>query len=181
MNHRIFFALELPPIDHYTPLLETAAKASASKLKIVDPDLYHLTVHFFGNVDDTQINILRAAFADYTFPSFELTLNKPNVIPPRKKTRVLYVGSKQDTAELTAAVATVHDKLRSLKFPVKQSKFLSHLTVARVKYSDNREKLAMLWEKSEFPAETIHISQLTLMESVLTPNGPIYTPVFKTM
>ena len=60
----------------------------------------------------------------------------------------------------------------------KDEKFASHYTIARVKYIKDKTILSKALQKynnKEFGSFTAE--GMDLMESKLTPNGPVYTPV----
>lgn len=175
---RCFLAIQLPAVQAYHEAVQNLKESTVSKISVVDPMLYHLTLHFFGNITDDRIDEIKEILDGFSFDPFNLTLGPTGVIPPKgNKLRVLYVDNIEDSPDLRALVQMVQDLLVKIKEPLPKRNFLPHLTVARVKFAKNTEEVRKHWLKQSLPRTEVLVSKISLIHSVLTPNGPIYSEI----
>lgn len=90
------------------------------------PADWHVTLHFIGNVDTTQVEGI-AAGADVPFQPFTLTLDQPQLWP-HGLTVLCTTGVPQPLQALYDRLAQV---LRGLGLAVETRPFLPHVTLAR--------------------------------------------------
>ena len=169
MPHRCFLAIRLPVIEDYFNRLEDYEQDG--KIKRVDPDLYHFTLHFFGNISSEQIEELR--HLELTYQKFNMSLGNTGVIPNLNRARVLYI----DVIEGRNHAESIHTQLINQlveKGYSSERKFLPHLTVARIKKGTSPRQIAERWLNERFEKIEVTVEEIVLVESLLTPNGPIY-------
>ena len=67
------------------------SKELQTEVRILAPEVLHLTVKFIGNIDETQLNNLTAAFLQATgnLPSASLQINQFMLFPSRRKPRLV--------------------------------------------------------------------------------------------
>ena len=94
-----------------------------------------------------------------------------------RKTRILYDKVISGEDRLEELVHSIKQCLSEAGFVI-SSKFLSHLTIARVKHSDQREEISRRWLAKKLNSFSVRVDKLVLVESILTPNGPIYLDQF---
>jgi 2'-5' RNA ligase len=147
------------------------------KLKIVDPELYHFTLHFFGDISDSDIDKIRLALDGLDFTPFQLDLKGTGVIPNKnyRKARVLYVNPRLGSHELLTIQKKIEGRLRNAGFQVNKRSYLPHLTVSRIRGGRDVEKIAMLWSnQDDLISHQFEISEIVLVHSTLTNSGPMY-------
>ena len=174
MSHRCFLALRAPAIEDYIEILEDLKQYG--KVNMVDPFLYHFTLHFFGNISKEEISVLEEKLKISGEP-FEITLTDTGAIPNFRKPRVLYITISDGREQLENIHQQINVQLEDLGYQIKK-KLLPHLTVARVKRSDTPETIGKIWDEATPKYQTFTVNEVVLIESILTPNGPIYKTLF---
>jgi len=178
---RAFLAIELP--DALRPrlaLVQEELKRSRADVRWVQPGNIHLTLKFFGNVPDDEIDSLALAarqVAEQEAP-FQLQVTNAGAFPSPKAPRVVWLGLGGDMASLTRLFYRLEKAFAALGYLPEGRAFNPHLTLGRVKSPSNREKLALMLEKLpplDWPAFTV--KELILFQSVLSPQGSKYTPL----
>lgn len=182
---RLFIAVTIPD-DVRVALagLLTDCSAMPDKVKWVAADNLHLTLKFLGNVpEDTIAQIIgiidtvAAQHSQFTFSMRGLGCF-PNLVRPR----VLFVDSCAGHDNLKQIASDLEQQLVPLGFEPENRQFKTHITIGRFKTRRGKPKLSdnllgYIGDHKETEYGTFTVSKLTLMQSVLTPEGPIYTPV----
>jgi 2'-5' RNA ligase len=178
---RLFLALEIPEAVRREVARRMAGlRERLPRARWVDPDVLHLTLLFFGQVDEAKVPALaaalRAAFAQH--PPLELRLEGGGTFPPRRPARVAWVGMEapDDLAALQADATAA--AVETIGFAPEDRPFHPHVTLARCEPfwpRDAAEKFA-----AAFPGAVGQpwvADHGVLFESKLSPKGPRYRPV----
>jgi 2'-5' RNA ligase len=158
--------------------VQKALEQTRAQLKIVEPQIMHLTLRFLGEVPQTTIGKVKETLDSLRFQSFEAEFTGLGVFPNPRRINVVWAGIKQGQDELSGIFRQLEPKLRQLGFPPDDKGFSPHMTIARVKSAMNREQLAAYVESKrdeEFGKMTV--KAVRLKKSTLTPKGPIYTTI----
>lgn len=145
------------------------------KMKLVEPENIHLTLKFLGEVEDNKINDLIGALESISENrKFNISLRGVGAFPSPGYARVLWVGVDEGSDRLGGIQREIDDKLSPHGFE-RDKKFHPHFTLARIRYIDRDKITRFLQDNSrlylgEFTAKEIH-----LMESRLSPKGPVYS------
>ncbi len=148
---------------------ENLSKQLQTKVRLLAPELLHLTVKFIGNVDETQLNDITAAFlkAKGNLPSASLQITQFMLFPSRRKPR-LVAASIERSPELDYIFQFFNRGFRDLGIVADRRTFNPHITVAR----------ARRWQKetiSTVPVQLVEpITSVSLVHSQLTPEGSKY-------
>ena len=144
---RCFLAVKAPALTQIEDKLRNYSESLNVKISIVEPSNYHFTLHFFGDLDDTQIERIDFQLRNLKFSSFELELFGTGIIPKNKpkRARVLYIDTLSGTVSLGNLVKSVRKLIKQAGFQIPQKQFLPHLTVARIKYGTEIDKLVEDW------------------------------------
>lgn len=155
-------------------------KTLGVKASWVAPDNLHLTMKFLGDVEDARIAEIRATM-DASFEGMTpVVLDSQGVgfFPDERRPRVLYVRFSKD-AGLLSCHSDLEERLEALDFPREYRPFEVHLTLARLKFPwpppAVRQAVDLLSRK---PWPGLPVGSAVLYESTLTPQGPIYSPVY---
>jgi 2'-5' RNA ligase len=176
---RAFLAIELP--DSFRPGLtqvQEELKQSRADVRWVPVGNIHLTLKFFGNVPDDEIEALAQAArpaAAETAP-LHLQATSAGAFPSPNAPRVVWLGLGGDVLPLTQLFYRLEKAFAALGHPPEGRAFNPHLTLGRVKSPANRDKLAGMLAKMppvDWPPFTV--KELTLFQSVLSPQGSKYT------
>ncbi len=172
---RTFISVDLSNEFHERMLdIQTKFKNFNSNLKFVNPSNVHITMKFLGDVPDEKLNEISNALDKVSFPSFDATFKGIGAFPNTKDPKVLWVGCEGAFDEL---YGSINKCLHFLKLKKDNHEFSVHITFARVKFIEKRQKqhLSQLLEELEYlKLGSMHIDHFSLKKSTLTPEGPYY-------
>lgn len=175
---RIFAAIKIHPDE---PLLKLyyALKAACryDRINWVDPQNMHITLKFFGETAGDLIpGIIKGlqAVAQQHQP-FVLQLKGTGVFGSFYKPRVIWLGIPENPA-LISLGQDILDEMDQLGYKKDRQNFVPHLTLGRIKITDNKERFFDLVEKhreDEMPPQPVQ--EFLLFESMLSTSGPTYS------
>jgi 2'-5' RNA ligase len=142
----------------------------------VDPDNLHLTLRFLGDIDRDRLpDVTRAIDAAAAAVSrFNVALHGVGAFPDSRRPRVIWAGVT-DTMPLDALAAHLDSGLGTVNGIAQRDKpFTAHLTLARVKAKPPRACLDLIGKHREATLGRFAIATVHLIESTLTPAGPVY-------
>ena len=144
------------------------------------PGNIHLTLKFFGNVPDDEIEALARAARDAALETGPLQLQATGAgaFPNPTAPRVVWLGLGGDLVPLTQLFYRLEKAYAALGYPPEGRAFNPHLTLGRVQSPANRDRLAKMLAKLP-PADwpPFEVKELILFQSVLSPQGSTYTPL----
>ncbi|MEK6714800.1 MAG: RNA 2',3'-cyclic phosphodiesterase [Candidatus Omnitrophota bacterium] len=175
---RLFIAVELSKeIKKELTALEEKLKSSAADVKWVKPDNVHLTLKFLGETKEEQIEPIKKILNGLAekFKVFKTEIAGLGSFPNLKSPRVIWIGAN-NTDTLSVIANLLEEKLDKVGFPKEKRDFQPHLTLGRVRSLKNINILKDTLAKNlDFKAGILEVKALSLIESKLTPSGPIYT------
>ena len=179
---RLFVALELPPQTREA-LAEIATRlraASPPAVRWVHPAGIHLTLKFIGEVDRAMVEGIRAALAAVrSAHPVETCFRGLGWFPNPRHPRVLWAGVEAGS-ELAELAGAIEHALEPLGIARENREFSPHLTLARIKEPKGLERLRQEVETAGLPDfGRAEYAEFDLMESVLRPQGAVYTRVEK--
>jgi len=178
---RCFLALDLP--DSLRPrlaLVQGELKKSHADVRWVAVGNIHLTLKFFGNVPDNEIDPLTQAAQEVAAQQtpFKLQATVAGAFPNMKSPRVIWLGLGGDVIPLAQMYHKLEKAFEVLGHLPEGRPFNPHLTLGRVKSPSNRHRLAMALEKlPPLNWPLFQVNEIILFKSTLTPQGSIYTPL----
>jgi 2'-5' RNA ligase len=157
--------------------LQDKADIKRSDAKWVNPDNIHLTLKFLGEIKDEQTvdicNITDDVVSRHK--NFELDIESVGHFGG-KSARVLWVGTGQNINKLLQLQQDLEQQLDEAGWPKEARKFSGHLTLCRIRNARAGAKLAQLArEYKDFKLGTMPADSVSVYQSQLTPQGPIYT------
>ena len=176
---RSFLAIELPEvIRKKIEEVQKDLKLSHADVRWVNPENIHLTLKFFGNIDESRIDPIVKSLEGpiQTTSPFSLSIRGMGSFPHFKKPRVLWMGLEKGKEVLTALQKGVDGELKKIGFEPEERDFQPHLTLGRAKSDQGRGELIGRMEKyQEEEFGNFRVERLVLFKSELRPSGPIYT------
>lgn len=175
---RAFVSIEFtdPIIVNKVVEIQNLINQSGAKLKLVAPELLHITLEFLGDLTLKEIDSVKNIIDTLSFNHFLLDVNRPNVLPNEKHIRVVYCAIEGDVAVLTDIQRELRVKLKKSGFETDNRSFTPHLTIARVKSSQNRKELMLaVHNLSNIKCGRQKIASVKLKQSILKPEGPEYS------
>lgn len=170
---RLFIALDLP--EDVTGALDRLCEGLPG-IRWSDPDQFHLTVRFIGEVDQGVFYDVGEALADVHHAPFELALKGLGQFPPRGAPHTLWVGVDDPSGGLASLRRRVERRLEEAGLEPERRKFVPHVTLGRLKSPPPEERLASyLFRRNLFRTEAFPVSSFGLYSSKLRPEGSVYT------
>jgi 2'-5' RNA ligase len=172
---RLFLAL--PPREEDAAALWRQwemRRTSSPRIRWLLPEDYHITLIFFGPVEEERISLIREQMDSCVplYKPFVLKSAGADQFPRRGEPRV-YVESLEDT---DGRLGSLHSLLRrnlESDFSLERRKFLPHITTARLKKS-----FGDLPPYRDEPLAFV-LDRLVLFESRLHPSGAVYDPLYE--
>jgi 2'-5' RNA ligase len=178
---RCFLAIDLP--DSLRPqlaLVQGELKRSDADVRWVQVGNIHLTLKFFGNVPDAEVDPIAGAAREVAgrWPPFQLQVTAAGAFPSVKAPRVVWLGLGGDLLPLAQMYHNLEKAFAALGHLPEGRPFNPHLTLGRVKSPANRHRLAKMLETlPPLKWPPFQVSELILFKSTLTPQGSIYAPL----
>lgn len=175
---RLFIAISPPDeIKDKIANLTDSLSSGEPGLKRVSKENCHLTLKFLGEVGEKKAERVEATISKIKAEKFKITLEGTGAFPSETYVKVVWVGVKEGREALIDLQKEIDEELSKIGFR-KEKYFKPHLTLARVKFLKDKlgslERLKKADFVGEFTAESIE-----LVESTLTPKGPIYKVILE--
>jgi len=177
---RAFLAIEPPEtVRQAMAVVQNRLKYCVSgAISWVRPEGIHLTLKFFGNIAETDIDRISAAVEPVAarFAPLDLQVRRVGLFPDSRRPRVIWLGLEGDVSALKALQEEADRGLERYGFSREDRPFRAHLTLARIKSPRGLTGLDRIMKKSEvYEAGRFRAEGLTLFRSDLTPQGAIYS------
>lgn len=180
---RAFIAIAVPPdIRGRIAKVQEGLDMLDIDVKLVEPENLHYNIKFLGEVTEADIAKVTAVL-DQTVPqydSFNLRIAGLGAFPQATYARVAWLGAKEGAQQLTALAEAIELALADAGFRREEKQFTPHLTLARISSGQHKtELITLLTEQADVDIGIIHVNEVILFKSELTPNGPVYTPMHR--
>lgn len=180
---RLFFAVLLDDgTRRRVALVQEAMKRSLAGQRItwVREENLHVTLRFLGEQDEQEARraIEVAQSVARQCVTFRVTVRGAGVFPDQRHPRVLWVGVEEPAEPLHQLVLRLEENLRQKGFPPEDKPFRAHITLARIKEPPPMPVLQNCFRSlPDEPLGDVEVRSFVLMQSVLRPDGAVYTPV----
>jgi RNA 2',3'-cyclic 3'-phosphodiesterase len=175
---RLFVALPVPaPAREQIAEVLARLRATDWPVRWVNADLLHVTLKFFGEVAPERYEVIAEAlrYAAVGAAPMSLRLEQLGAFPSARHPRVLWVG-----LDAPPALELLQDRLErgfeAIGFPPEGAPFKAHVTLGRVREGQRLPPHALESEIATVKPVACLAKELVLYESLLTPDGPRYTP-----
>lgn len=170
---RLFIAIDLPE----------DLKQALGRLRVdihgahwVPVEQIHLTLAFLGEVEESVVECLAEPLMRIQVAGFKLNFSGFGCFPSRHRPRVLWIGV-EPRACLHDLAAKVREAVLACGIPQEDRPFSPHITLARLKFPDNRESDAFLNQPQTPNLGPFVVKEFTLFQSRLMPQGAVHLPV----
>ncbi|MBI2629916.1 RNA 2',3'-cyclic phosphodiesterase [Candidatus Pacearchaeota archaeon] len=167
---RVFISIDIPEkLKKEIALLQKQIYSQGFfEGKITEPENLHLTLKFIGEITDSQLIQIKERLKKVKLKQFKARLGSLGVFT-NDLIKIIWIKMEGD------GIFELQNKIDSCLSDIfkKEKRFMSHLTIARVKKVKNKPELLNLlgYEMNkEFP-----VAEFNLKNSELTPTKPIYT------
>jgi 2'-5' RNA ligase len=180
-QHRIFIAVELAPALHQAVVdTQQRLEAAGAKVRWIKPDHLHFTLRFLGEVSPAQVALAKIATREAVegLHPFTIVLQSLGAFPSFQRPQVVWIGVTEGAQELETLAARVDARVLHHRLPPADHPFRPHLTLARIR--DARQwgdVVRALMRDRDAAVGSQEVQAVAVMESRLTPKGPVYTRV----
>jgi 2'-5' RNA ligase len=169
---RLFVALSFP--DEVRRSL-AALCAGVPGARWANPEQFHLTLRFIGEVDGRIAHAISEELSSITMPDFELNLFGVGTFGDKRKANTLWAGVRPNPA-LNRLQEKVDNAVLRVGLPPDRRKFAPHVTLARLNNAPFDRLGAYLSHHALYNAPPFTCDRFTLYSSFLSSSGAIYTP-----
>ncbi|MCB2106767.1 MAG: RNA 2',3'-cyclic phosphodiesterase [Rhodobacteraceae bacterium] len=143
----------------------------------VDPENFHITLRFIGEVDEDIAREIDHELARITAPAFELSLAGVGTFGQGFKARALWAGVEADPV-LNLLQGRVESAVMRAGQPREPRKFMPHVTLARFKHGPSAVPAERLQQfimgNNLYRAGPFSVDAFILFESQMGKGGPVY-------
>ena len=176
---RAFLAIDLPgSLRLGLAQVQGKLKESGADVRWVPVGNIHLTLKFFGNVPEGEVEAITAAAAQVAEKQepFELQVTAAGAFPNVRSPRVVWLGLGGEVAALAQFYHRLEKAFAALGHLPEDRPLHPHLTLGRVRSPAGRERLArMLQELPPLAWPPFPVKEVILFRSTLSPQGSTYT------
>jgi 2'-5' RNA ligase len=157
---RLFTALEIP---RDAALSLSLLRGGLPGARWVDPENYHLTLRFFGDIEGHVADEIANALDRVRRPAFTLALTGVGAFGSKKPHSIhATVGASPDLIALQAEIERICQRLG---LPADARKFVPHVTVARLRNAGIGDVAAYLSARGNFSTSPFKVGRFVLMSS----------------
>ena len=157
---RLFTALEIP---RDASLSLSLLRGGLPGARWIDPENYHLTLRFFGDVEGHVADEIANALDRVRRPAFTLTLSGVAAFGSKKPHSVY--AAAVPTPDLTALQAEIERIGQRLGLPADARKFVPHVTIARLRNPSVGAVANWLSARGNFATMPFRVGRFVLMSS----------------
>lgn len=177
---RSFLAVNLPDKvkDKITPFVQPL-RYKFKNVRWVSPVNQHLTLKFYGNVEEEEINKLSDDIRKGVkgFGKFEISFGHFGYLGSKISPRVILIGVDKGKEELAELNNVIEEISEVYGFEREKREFFPHLTIGRCK--KRTDGIVETLEKMDnSPVAFFEAEMLSFFSSDLTPDGPVYTKLY---
>ena len=176
---RVFIAVEISESIRSTiAQIQGKLGRTEDKIKWVDPPLIHLTLKFLGEVRKERLGAVIEVAQKIApkFSPFFMEVKRVGAFPTSSSPRVIWLGVDRGSTNLQRLASELENHLAKDGFSKEKKKWTPHLTLGRVKSLVEPQKLSgLILGEKEVVAGEMEVKEISVIESRLTPSGPIYT------
>ena len=174
-KQRCFIALDLPKemISELKKVQDELRKQNLFTGKFTEENNIHLTLKFLGSISNDMVIKVNDRLKGVKSSSFESNIDELGIF---SEDFIRIIWTKLNGNEVFDLQKNIDDKL--VDFFPKEERFMSHITIARVKSIKDKPPLFDALRKIKINIKG-RITSFSLMRSVLVPSGPIYETIEK--
>ncbi len=177
-NMRFFAAIQVPSM--WVNILEEGQrelrKRYGDAVRWVSPELFHITIRFIGQVPESEINRLVAAWSreEIRVPSISMRLSTWGCFPEYGPERVLWAGVEVEGDAWKYLCSQVDILLERFDIRCNKGNSVPHITVGRVKNPHSIEGIRRKLDDMRIGTELHTVESIYLFESRPSPCGSSY-------
>ncbi len=189
---RVFLAVNLhAELREELAQIQDKLRKKIQGVRWVAPPLLHITLKFLGELGDDALDVLEKPFRELgeKTATFTVSLARLGAFPSLSNPRVFWIGVEEGALQLGKLAGDIEQCLKVLKpwrgsgnnsRKITREQFRPHITIGRKKKKGERFWAAKdVFDEMWVCKNKLWVESFYLMQSVLYPTGPVYTPVKK--
>ena len=172
---RIFIAIDFP--DEVIKEVARVQKILGTRKftgKMTELENLHLTLKFLGEINNAKLEEIKKKLKDIKFSEFEARLEDIGTFSRQKNPKITWI--KIGGKGIFELQKKVDEKMKECGFNLEE-RFMSHMTIARIKYVKDNEALIEYVKNIGLKEVKFNLNEFKLKESELRPLGPIYKDI----
>ena len=165
---RIFTGLEVP---HEVALSLSILRGGLQGARWIDPEYYHLTLRFIGDVDDALAEEIADLLSKVARPAFDLRIDGLDSFGGNRPRAV--VAAVSAVAELVELQAD-HERIMQRVGLEPDRRYKPHVTLARLRDTSSRQVADFLSIRQPFRSPPFSVSRFVLYSSRASIGGGPY-------
>jgi 2'-5' RNA ligase len=135
----------------------------------------HFTLMFLGEITEEMANKIQTRLDTIQFSAFDVGFVGVGAFPKPKFPRVVWIGLDNGVQKLVQLAKIIEEKLAPLGFK-SDKPFKPHATIFRIKnQTDDITDQLSRYTNVKFGSQKV--SSIKFKQSILTPNGPLYSDI----
>ncbi len=175
---RTFLSIPVPTeVRSKKNMLYSTLEESPSSIKWVKNEQLHLTLKYLGYTTEPLLDEIRAKISQIAsaIDPFKLIIDKTGCFPNKERPRVLWLGIEGNKASLNELLFRIDKEMNKIGFPLQESEFIPHITIARIKYPQKHTPDITIFLKSLYDPIDFTVDRVQFLSSELLPSGTFYT------
>lgn len=169
---RLFVAIDMPdPVQRALAGLDPHIHG----VRWSPPEQMHLTLGFFGHLEEDVDLALREKLRAIEFGAFFLPIHGIGTFPPKRAPKIIWIGVGRGHPHLFQIHKRITEAALGVGIEPELRPWHPHVTLARCRDVSWQSIKHFLHENAEFDAGMVRIERFHLFDSNLTPAGPIHT------
>lgn len=174
---RLFLAIRIIPDENFLRVYYQLIKQfEGEKIKWVEPHNMHLTLKFFGEIEEVKIPKINAVVKHTvkSYSSFNLVFEGIGVFGSSYNPRLIWFGIR-DNESVKLLGNELLNNLETIGFERDRQNFVPHLTAGRIRALSNKKYFQSVIDRfNNVYIQELAVTEISLIESRLTNSGPIY-------
>ena len=168
---RVFISIDMPE-DLKKEIGKIQDKLPKFVGKKTEFENLHLTLKFLGEIDEEKAEEIKKKLEEIKFEKFDVEIKEIGVFS-EKFIRIIWLYLDNCEKLQKQVDENLNDLFESEK------RFMSHLTIARVKKIDNKYEFLKKLKELKIPRIKFKVENFKLKKSTLKEHGPVYETLEK--
>ena len=167
---RLFTALEIP---RSLAIQLSLLKGGLAGARWIDPEFYHVTLRFIGDIDGRTADEIAAALDRVYRPPYTLRLSGLDCFASGRSPHSLFARI-EPTQQLVDLQAEHERIMQRIGLAPEGRRFVPHVTIARLRGTSSTEVARWLAEHGDFRAPAFDVDRFVLYSSKASVGGGPY-------
>lgn len=148
------------------------------------PSSFHLTLHFFGETEISQVKFIHSELMNNLGHLAPLKLKLDTIGSfPKSSAKVIWLGVNGDLCELNYINSQISKSARKLGLGIKVEKFMPHITLARIRDGNKLKQKEIflkdikIVKKLILDSPAFEVKSIVIINSVQSENGYQYNEI----